>query len=76
MDLGKYGMFTCLLNDALSGQLEIIVVFEGWVVDNLVVIMFVVASTVYLFFYHYLPLPLPVSSFPWKSSFHLKISYW
>ena len=54
MDLGKYGMFACLLNDALSGQ--VIVVFEGWVVDNLVVMYYVRGRL------HRVPFLLPLPS--------------
>jgi hypothetical protein len=73
MDLGKYGMLACLLNDALCGQ--VMVIFVRWVVDSLVeVTIFVIASTLYLSLYHYLPLPL--SPVPWESGFHLDTSYW
>ena len=60
MDLGKYGMLACLLNDVLRGQ--VVAIFVGWVIDS-----FLIVSTLY-------SLPLPLS--PWKSGFPSHTSYW
>lgn len=49
MDLGKYGMLACLLNDELRGQ--VVVIFVGWAI-----VIFVIASTLHLG----LPFPLPL----------------
>ena len=47
MDLGKYGMLACLLNNVLRG--EVVAIFVGWVIDS-----FLIVSTLYS-----LSLPLP-----------------
>jgi hypothetical protein len=65
-------MLACLLNDKLRGQL--VAIFVRWVIYSFVitfvVIIFVIASTLY----HGLPFPLPLPSL--KSCFRSNASYW